>query len=119
MKNINLIIDFDSTLVGTEALEELAKIVLDGDENKKEIIEKIIEITDEGMEGKISFNESLRERLKLLKTNKKHIEKLIKNLKKQVDFSANNNKQFFINNKNNIYIISGGFIDFVLYNIFL
>ena len=114
MKNTNLIIDFDSTLVGTEALEELAKIVLEDDEYKGEIIKKIIKITNQGMDGQISFNESLKRRLKLLKANKKHIEKLVAVLKNQIDLSVNKNKQFFIDNKNNIYIISGGFIDFVL-----
>ncbi|MBI5123762.1 hypothetical protein HZA75_07940 [Candidatus Roizmanbacteria bacterium] len=45
------IIDFDSTFVQTETLEELANVVLKNSYNKKEILQKIKNITNLGMEG--------------------------------------------------------------------
>ena len=59
MKNTNLIIDFDSTIIKTEGLEELASISLQNKTNKEEIIQKIEKITNLGMEGSIGFTESL------------------------------------------------------------
>ena len=55
----NFVFDFDSTLTRVEALDVLAEITLVNNPNKDEIIEEIIEITNLGIDGKISFTESL------------------------------------------------------------
>lgn len=109
-----LIIDFDSTIIQTEGLEELAKIVLKGNPEQNEILQKIKQITIDGMEGRIDFAESLRKRLNLLKINKTHLEILAKVLKKKISPSVLRNKLFFKKYKNQIYVISGGFREFVL-----
>jgi D-3-phosphoglycerate dehydrogenase len=57
------IIDFDSTFVQVEALEELARIALKGNPRKKEIIAEVEEITNLGIEGRISFTEGLARRI--------------------------------------------------------
>ena len=64
----SLVIDFDSTFIKLEALEELATVALDGNEKKNEIVDEIEKITIMGMEGKITFPESLSRRLKLFST---------------------------------------------------
>jgi D-3-phosphoglycerate dehydrogenase / 2-oxoglutarate reductase len=70
-----IIIDFDSTFTQVEALEELAEISMKGNPQKAQIVQKIKEITDLGMAGKISFNESLVQRLALLPLTQEHLEK--------------------------------------------
>ena len=89
------IIDFDSTFVKSEGLDELAEISLKKNPEKNKILEKIKEITNLGMEGRISFAESLKSRLKLLEGNKLHIDQVVRVLKKKVSVSIKRNKQFF------------------------
>lgn len=107
------IIDFDSTIIQTEGLEELAAISLKENPKREEILKKIKETTNAGMEGKITFRESLKRRLELLSANKTHIDILNKKLRKKISPSFLRNKQFLKLNKNNIYILSGGFKEFV------
>ncbi len=112
-KKRNYIFDFDSTLTRVEALDVLAEITLSANPNKNKIIKKIINITNLGISGEISFTESLEKRIKLLKANKSDLVKLIDNLKKQVSKSINNNKEFFKNYSDHIYVISCGFKEFI------
>ena len=105
----NLIIDFDSTFVKLEALEELAEISLASNPAKEKILAEIKKITDLGMEGKITFPESLKRRFKLLSATKHHLEQLIKKIENNISDSVTRNRDFFIENGKNIYIITGGF----------
>ncbi len=107
------IIDFDSTLVTVEALDELAKIVLKNNAKKETVLEEIKRTTSLGMDGTISFPESLAKRLVLFQPNKEHIQKLITHLKKQITPSILSNKAFFKENAQCIYIISGGFKEYI------
>lgn len=65
------------------------------------------------MLGKISFQESLRKRLKLFEIKKDDIALLIDLLKDNVTSSIQCNKGFILNNSDDIYIISGGFKDYI------
>ena len=58
----NYIIDFDSTFIKVESLDELLEISEPGNKLK---IDEVKKITNEGMEGKISFSESLSRRINL------------------------------------------------------
>ena len=108
-----LFIDFDSTFISSETLDELAKITL-ADHPKREIItQKIAEITRLGMEGKLPFNKSLEKRMRLLSPKKHHIDRLTKVLKTQITASVRRNKMFFRQNAGRIYIISGGFKEII------
>ena len=53
------VFDFDSTLTRVEALDVLAEMTLNGNSNKEEIINEIQKITNLGIDGDISFTESL------------------------------------------------------------
>ena len=108
------IIDFDNTFIKSEGLEELAAIALKNNPQKETVLEKIKELTTLGKEGKISFEESLNKRLELLKANRQDVEKLAAHLKKNISDSILRNKNFFKTFKDNIYIISGGFKDFII-----
>src|SRR5690348_2693239 len=107
------VIDFDSTFITTEGLEVLAEVALKDHPEKTSVLGKIKEITSLGMDGKIEFVESLTKRLELLEAQKVHVEKAIKLLKKNISPSISRNKQFFKKNKDQIYIVSGGFKEFV------
>ena len=111
--NKYIAIDFDSTFLKVEALEELAKIALKGKPDRDKVIEKIAEITNMGVDGKIEFNESLSRRLALISPKKEHLEKLIKRLKKRVSKSISRNKEFFERYRGRIYIVSNGFKEFI------
>ena len=109
----NFVFDFDSTLTRVEALDVLAEITLVNNPKKEEIINEIIEITNLGIDGKISFTESLERRIKLLNAKKSDLELLIKELKKKVSPSIERNKEFFENFSDDIYVISCGFKEFI------
>ncbi len=107
------IIDFDSTIIQTEGLEELAAISLKNNPQRETILKQIKETTNAGMEGKISFRESLKRRLKLLNAHKTHIEILNRILRKKISSSFLRNREFLKSHQAQIYILSGGFKEFV------
>ncbi len=107
------IIDFDSTFTQVEALDELARISLKNHPDRQEIYQKIEDLTNLAMEGKLSFGESLAGRVKLLSANKQHLELLIKHLKKKVSPSFQRNKLFFKKHADEVLIVSGGFKEFI------
>lgn len=113
MQNKYFIIDFDSTFIKVEALDELAAISLDKDPAKENKLAKIKLLTERAMNGEMPFAESLAERLKLMNANKQHIDKLVKKLSGLVTSSIRSNKGFFKRNARNIIIISGGFKEYI------
>ncbi|HMQ69081.1 MAG TPA: phosphoglycerate dehydrogenase [Ignavibacteria bacterium] len=118
MKNksgkIIFIIDFDSTFIRLEALDELFKISLKDNPDKKELISRFEEITKMSMDGKLSFSESLSKRTELLNADRSHIETLAVKLSSKVSGSVKRNKAFFKKFGQNIYIISGGFKELII-----
>ena len=109
MKN-HIIIDFDSTFIKTESLDILAKVSKSCNQKSEK---KITEITEMGMNGKISFKNSLNERIKLFSATKKDIDNTIKIIKTHISSSFKKNKNFIKKNSNYIYIISSGFIEII------
>jgi len=107
------IFDFDSTLTKVEGLDVLAEITLANNPKKDQIIEEIISITNLGIDGEISFTQSLERRIKLLSANRSDLELLIQELKKRVSSSIERNKEFFELFSENIYVISAGFKEFI------
>ncbi len=107
------VFDFDSTLTRVEALDVLAEMTLHGKEERDEVIKEIQHITNLGIDGDISFTESLERRIKLLKANKKHLAPLVKELRKKISKSIVSNKEFFEKYSEDIYVISCGFKEFI------
>ncbi|MEY5042623.1 MAG: hypothetical protein RLZZ414_2187 [Bacteroidota bacterium] len=110
------VFDFDSTLTQVEALDVLAEISLANKpaEERSKIVKQIQEITDLGIDGEISFTDSLRRRIDLLKAHKNDLEALITLLKGKISKSIERNKEFFIDHANQIYVISAGFKEFII-----
>ncbi|WP_299135827.1 phosphoglycerate dehydrogenase [uncultured Tenacibaculum sp.] len=109
----NYIFDFDSTLTKVEALDVLAEITLVNNPKKEEIINGIVNITNLGIDGEISFPESLERRIQLLDAKKSDLTVLIEELKQKVSLSIERNKEFFENFSDDIYVISAGFKEFI------
>jgi D-3-phosphoglycerate dehydrogenase len=107
------IIDFDSTFTQVEALDELARISLREHPDRELIYQKIADLTNQAMEGKLSFRESLAGRVQLLEAGKDHLKQLVKHLKKQVSTSFSRNKRFFKHHADDVLIVSGGFKEFI------
>jgi D-3-phosphoglycerate dehydrogenase len=108
------IIDFDSTFTRVEALDILGEISLAGDPNQKEKLQAIKDITDKGMDGSLTFRESLEQRLEILQANKAQIAELIVILKQKVSKSFERNRDWLKDNAEDVFIISNGFKDFII-----
>jgi D-3-phosphoglycerate dehydrogenase / 2-oxoglutarate reductase len=111
--NKYIVIDFDSTFTKVEAFDVLAEISLKDHPDRKSMVQQIIDITNQGMDGSISFRESLEQRVALLSPNRRHLEQLVKVLRDLVSESFKRNREFFQQYADNIYIISNGFHAFI------
>src|SRR3989344_1264965 len=99
------VIDFDSTFTQVESPGELANISLKNDPDKEKIVKEINRMTDAAMDGKMSMAEALTKKLRLQKAHRKHIDILVKTLKKKITPSIARNKKFFKQYGKNIFII--------------
>lgn len=106
----NIIIDYDSTFIKVESLDELARL---SKKSSAKVNNKIKEITNLGMEGEISFSESLQKRIKLINSDKDDIEKTVSFLKKNISQSFIRNMSFIRKNHNKIFIVSSGFHELI------
>ena len=107
------LIDFDSTFVRVEALDELAKIALADNVERDKVAAKIADITRRCMEGELAFDESLKQRLALFRPTVAHIEELVTLLRQSVTASFERNKEFLRQYADSIYIVSGGFQEYI------
>ena len=107
------VFDFDSTLTSVEALDVLAEITLANKPEKDAVVSEIQAITNLGIDGDISFTESLERRLSLLHANKADLTTLVQELQNQVSASIVRNKEFFEKYSEDIYVISCGFKEFI------
>jgi len=107
------VFDFDSTLTRVEALDVLADMTLKGKSNREEIVQEIQKITNLGIDGDISFTESLERRIRLLKAHKEHLDPLVDELRQKISKSIAANREFFEKFSEDIYVISCGFKEFI------
>ncbi len=113
MKSRFYIIDFDSTFTQVEALDELARISLQHHPEREKRLAQIEELTNAAMEGRLSFSESLHERVRLLDAHREQLDPLVSRLKKKVSASFSRNKLFFKKHASEVLIVSGGFKEFI------
>lgn len=107
------VFDFDSTLTTNEALDELAQITLSQHPEREQIVAKIAEITRLGMQGQIPIDQSLRERLALIKPSRAQILELTKHLLQSLSPSVKRNRGFFKKHADSIYVVTNGFREYV------
>jgi D-3-phosphoglycerate dehydrogenase len=111
---LTYILDFDSTLVSVESLDELARISLEDHPDKELKLAQLHTLTNQGMGGGLAFDESLRRRLELFSANQTHVAQVVKILKDAITDSALELEDWFEENADNIYIVSGGFSDYII-----
>ena len=109
-----IIIDFDSTFITEESLDELAKYKLSNRSDSQKKLNRIKSLTNAGMNGDIPFKQSLDERMEVLNLNRSDINSVSKILSECVTPSFTKNKSFFIENNNKIIILSGGFKELIV-----
>ena len=105
-----LIIDFDSTFIKDETLDEISNF-LSSDNDLKQ---KIVQITDQAMEGRLDFSEALKERVSLLDIHQNQIQEIINILRNRVSESFLRNKNNIRSIKDRIYIVSVGFKEIII-----
>ena len=113
MEDLNIVLDFDSTFIQVEGLEELASLSLKQHPDREKLLADLHQKTVLGMEGKLPYSQVLKERVDIIYATRKHVEKLAAHLSLKVTPSILRNKKFFKQYADNIYIFSGGFIEFV------
>jgi D-3-phosphoglycerate dehydrogenase / 2-oxoglutarate reductase len=114
MQTSTFIIDFDSTLVTCESLDELARLSLADNPNRRDIMQKLENITSRGMAGKIAFDESLHQRLQLFAADRSDLAQLAGYLRTRISPSANATRDWFARNAGRIYVVSGGFEEYII-----
>ena len=113
-KEINLILEFDSTIIELETIEVLAEFSLEKNLEKNTIYSKIKNMTNLAMSGKLSFSAAISKRISLLEAYKSDVNKTIKFLKKNISSSFEKNLPYFQTYKENCYIVSGGFKEIII-----
>jgi D-3-phosphoglycerate dehydrogenase len=107
---VNVVIDFDSTLIQAESLDILAAIC-----NRSETIqEKIKYITNLGMIGEISIQESLSQRIKLINASQSDLNELIVRLNSFISPSIDALIEMKSVFPKNCYVVSGGFLEYII-----
>jgi D-3-phosphoglycerate dehydrogenase len=113
-ESTHLILDFDSTIVAAEGLDEIAKLALADDPDHEAKVLAIEGITRDGMEGRLGIDESLRRRLSMLRITRAHVDAVVKLLKKRLAPSFRKHKAAIRRNASSIHVVSSGFRDYVV-----
>lgn len=111
---MNVILDFDGTIVGPESLPLLASIVLEGNPDKEYIVAEIERITQMGMNNEISFEESLARRLQLIRPHKEHIAQVIDALRQEISPSLLRQQDLIRSEQDHFFVVSGGFDEIIV-----
>ncbi len=110
----HLVCDFDSTLVSIETLDELAKYIMHKTHYNAACAQKIEEITELGMQGKISFAQSLTMRLGLMQLHRNDVAEFADHVKNAVTVSVDMHKKYIEKNRDYMYVVSGGFRELIV-----
>lgn len=108
------VMDFDSTMVTVETLEELAAIALRDLENRETILAELRDITRQGMAGSLPFDQSLQQRLRLFSPTLAHVEELADKLQSMITPSFWQYRSWLAAHAADIYILSGGFEETII-----
>ncbi len=110
----SLVFDFDSTLVTVEGADELfARTVQDAPDREARVAE-FQRITDRGMDGEISYRESLEARVALLDASRAQVEAVAREMPHRISPSVLRVRSRLAANAHRIWVISGGFEELIL-----
>lgn len=108
-----LVFDFDSTLVSVEGLDELFARSLEEGEDRDARLEAFREVTDLGMAGELSAEESLDRRLAVLDADQGLVTRVGDEISRTLSPSVERHRSFFQDNADRIYVLSGGFEELI------
>lgn len=108
-----LLFDFDSTLIRDEGLDELFRLSLEGREDTAERVAAFQLITDRGMAGEISWEESLGARMALVEAGPDLVDRTARYLVERLSPSVARNRGFFERASSRIHVVSGGFRELI------
>ena len=109
----HFVFDFDSTLVQVESLPELARISLKHHPERVERLREVERITELTATGEMSMAEGIAQRLELASAHRKHIDSLVRVLRRSLTPSVKRNRLFFRKCRSQIYVLSNGFREFI------
>lgn len=109
-----IVLDFDSTIVACEALDELAKLVLARARDRDALLERIEATTRAGMDGSLPIDRSLEVRLSLLRIREADLARLVPILKRAITPSFRRNRAFLRRHADSIHVITSGFLEYVV-----
>jgi len=109
-----LVFDFDSTLVSVEGLDELFARSLAAEPDREAQIQAFREVTDLGMAGAISAEESLERRLRILRADRELVGAVGHEIAEAVTPSVRRARSFFSDHRERIFVVSGGFEELIL-----
>jgi len=110
---VQLVFDFDSTVVAVEGLDELARIALADDPDRERTVEAIEAITRDGMSGAIGIDESLRRRLAMLTITRRHLDAVVRLLRRRLSPSFRRHVAAVRRNADRIHVVSSGFREYL------
>ena len=110
----SLFIDFDSTFVKVETIDEIARLTLEGDPDKNKKIGLISDITNQAMSGEIDFPSALEKRLQILSITSDSIRQVTTQIKSMISDSFIENQNIIKEASDDIWIVSGGFKEIIV-----
>lgn len=113
MSNV-VFLDFDSTVVTKESLDEVLAYALSDNPNKGRLVRDIEAITNRGMNGEIPFTESAQLRLATLPLTRSHFEHVGQWLLQHVTHGMPELFSYLHAHNVHTYIISGGFYESIV-----
>ena len=109
----SLFIDFDSTFVKVETIDEIARLTLEDDPDKNKKIGLISDITNQAMSGEIDFPAALERRLQILYITSDSIKQVTTQIKSMISDSFIENQNIIKEASDDIWIVSGGFKEII------
>ncbi len=115
----SLVFDFDSTLVTVEGADELFRHSLESSPNVKAAhdsdarLARFRELTDLGMAGTISYEESFAARMALLDLSFREVEQVAESLLEHLTPSVRRCREHFRTHADRSWIVSGGFEELI------
>lgn len=113
---VHFILDFDSTFIQGEGLDELLAYSLrSGPLSAGSLEARFRELTDAGMEGRLPFSQSLQSRMALLAAHREEVAAVADALRGSVTPSFVRNRKALIRRaeEGTIHIVSGGFTELI------
>lgn len=111
--NTKLIIDFDSTLIKIETMDEFASQYFPRNEFYSDTLTNFRSITDKVLNGLMSYDAGIDTKFRLLTMSRDEVNKFSNYVSESISESILNHLNFLRENTEDIYVVSGGFFDWM------